>query len=295
MPMTGFQEMAYARFKRWADPYAKNHKDMDTHLMRSAMGLTAPAYYSYVWMCTMIAVAGGILFCLVFISATFLLGFLWVGYLIAAAGLIIIPLATYFGLLNWPKWKAGSRARRMDAQLPYAVNFVAAMAAANATPQKIFRSLALQENIYHDIAIDAGEIYRDTAVLGIDMVSALKRAVKRAPSDKYKEFLQGVINTLTSGGAMKYYFRTKAEHYMRVNRQEQEEFLETLSFLAESYVVIAVAMPIFAMIIMVIMSWMSSAAMANMVDIGLVAGIFVGLPLIHAAYLFAVSAMTPEG
>jgi flagellar protein FlaJ len=184
-------------------------------------------------------------------------------------------------------------AREMDALLPYAVNFVAAMAAANATPQKIFRSLAIQENIYGSISKDAGWIYRDTAVLGMDMLTALKRSVKRAPSDKYKEFIQGVINTLTSGGNMKSYFQNRAEFYMRLNRRDQEQFLETLAFMAESYVVVAVAMPIFLIVILVIMYWVSGSGM-QIGDIMLYAVIFGLLPMIHVGYIATIYLITPK-
>jgi len=184
-------------------------------------------------------------------------------------------------------------AREMDALLPYAVNFVAAMAAANATPQKIFRSLAVQENIYGALAKDAAWIYRDTAVLGMDMLTALKRGVKRAPSDKYKEFLQGVINTLTSGGNMKAYFQNRAEYYMRLNRRDEEQFLETLAFMAESYVVVAVAMPIFIMVILVIMYWVSGSGM-QIGDGAMWAVIFGMLPMIHGGYIATIYLMTPK-
>jgi len=205
----------------------------------------------------------------------------------------MIPFFVFAGLHYGPVSKANREAREIDAYLPYAVNFISAMASANATPQKIFRSLAVQEDIYGAISRDAAWIYRDISVLGIDLISALKSAVHRAPSQKYKEFLQGVTSTLTSGGNIRNFFHNRAEHYMRENRKDQEDFIETLAFMAESYVVVAVAMPIFLMVIMVIMYWVSGEGM-NVGESMLWLIIFVMLPAIHFGYIFAVKQMTPE-
>ena len=56
------------------------------------------------------------------------------------------------------------------------------MAAANATPHKIFRSLALNEDIYGEIAYDSAMIYRDLSLLVYDLLTAMKMAVDLAES-----------------------------------------------------------------------------------------------------------------
>ena len=49
----------------------------------------------------------------------------------------------------------GQRIHDMDRKLPFAASYVAAMAAANATPSLIFKSLARNESIYGEISKDA--------------------------------------------------------------------------------------------------------------------------------------------
>jgi flagellar protein FlaJ len=109
----------------------------------------------------------------------------------------------------------------------------------------------------------------------------------------YVDYLQGVVSTLQSGGSLKTYFGNKAEQYMRENRRVQESFLETLAFMAESYVVVAVAMPIFLMVILVIMYWVSGAGL-QVGDLLLNLIIFVMLPFIHFGYIVGIYIMTPE-
>jgi flagellar protein FlaJ len=269
----------------------KKNEKLDRDLEMAHMDVLCGAYLAYLYVLTGIAA----IICTVVAIFVFAISLLNANTWGIVVGLFIllIPFVIYFLIKTNPSSKAKSMAREMDALLPYAVNFVAAMAAANATPQKIFRSLAIQENIYGSISKDSAWIYRDTAVLGMDMLTALKRSVKRAPSDKYKEFIQGVINTLTSGGNMKSYFQNRAEFYMRMNRREQEQFLETLAFMAESYVVVAVAMPIFLMVILVIMYWVSGSG-AQISDMALYAVIFGLLPLIHGGYIATIYLITPK-
>ena len=101
--------------------------------------------------------------------------------------------------------------------LPYALNFISAMSSAGITPTEIFKSLSKQK-IYGEIREESLWIYRDVGFLGRDIISAIKANINRTPSEKFKEFLQGVIVTVQSGGALKPYFMSKADQYTRENR-----------------------------------------------------------------------------
>ncbi|MDP6869989.1 MAG: type II secretion system F family protein [Candidatus Poseidoniaceae archaeon] len=205
----------------------------------------------------------------------------------------IIPYGTFKGLKGAAKRSAVARGNKLEKYLPYAASYTAAMAAANATPHKIFKSLALNEDIYGEIAYDSAMIYRDVTLLGYDLLTAMKMSVDRAASPWMTEFFQGMVGTLTAGGSLKLYFLNRAEHYMRENRTRLQEFLESLAMLAESYVVVAVAMPLFLIVMLVIMFWVSGAG-AQMEESTLYAVVMVGLPMIHAMFAFLVWSSSEE-
>ena len=185
------------------------------------------------------------------------------------------------------------RGERLEMFLPYAASYTAAMAAANATPMKIFKSLAANKDIYGEIAYDSAMIYRDITLLGMDLITAIKHAVDRAASPWATDFFQGMVGTLSSGGNLKLYFLNRAEHYMRENRIRLTMFLENLGLMAESYVVVAVAMPLFLIVMLVIMFWVSGAG--SQISEGMVYGIVMGmLPAIHIAYCVLVWLMSEE-
>jgi archaellum biogenesis protein FlaJ (TadC family) len=186
-----------------------------------------------------------------------------------------------------------ARSEALEKYLPYAASYTAAMSAANATPANIFRSLAVNEDIYGDIAYDSAMIYRDITLLGMDLVTAIRLSVGRAASPWVSEFFQGMVGTLSSGGSLKIYFLNRAEHYMRENRIRMSVFLEALAMMAESYVVVAVAMPLFLIVMLVIMFWVSGAG--SQISETMVYGVVLGvLPMIHIAYSILIYMMSKE-
>jgi len=210
---------------------------------------------------------------------------------------IVLGLLVPVGTFKYLKGSAGRatklRGVALEKYLPYAASYTAAMAAANATPHKIFRSLALNGDIYGEIAYDSAMIYRDVSLLGFDLLTAMKMSVDRAASPWMTEFFQGMVGTLTAGGSLKLYFLNRAEHYMRENRTRLHDFLESLAMLAESYIVVAVAMPLFLIVMLVIMFWVSGAG-AQMEESTLYFVVLLALPMIHVMFAFLVWSSSEE-
>ena len=213
--------------------------------------------------------------------------------IIVALGGVIIPFGAYKYNKGGAKREAGRRGAMIEKYLPYAASYTAAMSAANATPSKIFRSLAMNKDIYGDVADDAAMVYRDVTLLGYDLITAMKMSVDRAASVWLTEFFQGMVGTLTAGGQLKLFFLNRAEHYMRENRTRLQMFLESIALLAESYIVVAVAMPLFLIVMLVIMFWVSGSG-AQMSE-GMLYGIVLGfIPMIHISYAILVWTSSKE-
>jgi len=203
---------------------------------------------------------------------------------------VIIALLIFFIYLQIPASIARGRGKKIDIDLPYALNFVSAMSSAGVTPTEIFNSLSKQD-IYGEIRDEAAWIFRDVALLGVDILTAIKNNIKRTPSEKFGEFLQGMIVTVASGGSLKSYFIAKANQFMIENRQKQKELFETLGIMAESYVTAAVAGILLLLIVIPIMMIISGdASQLNFLYII----IFIIVPLIHMGFAYAIKSMTLE-
>jgi len=123
---------------------------------------------------------------------------------------------------------AGNRRRNIDATLPYAINYITSMSTAGITPAEIFRLLG-DSPIYGESAVEARYIAREIDIFGKDLIDALRIVSASTPSHRMKEFLQGAMASISSGGNLTDYFRTKANQYALENRQTQKLFLDTLA------------------------------------------------------------------
>ena len=202
------------------------------------------------------------------------------------AGAVLYLLA-----LVMPELRTIGRARDINAKLPYALNYVTTMSSAGATPEAVFASLA-QQPIYGAVAHEAAWITRDVQLLGMDIVTALARAVDRSSSEKFQDLLQGAITSLTSGGDLRTYFNNKAEQFIYENRQEQKRFLDGLGVLAESFVTVVVAAPLFLIVILSVMTSLGGDAEQTLV-LGY-SLVLLLLPLAQFGFAMTIKTMTPE-
>ena len=202
---------------------------------------------------------------------------------------MLMGVSTYAGMLSSPAGRVKARAKNINMRIPYALNYIAAMASAGVNIDQVFRSLGEQEKIYGECSREAQAIYRDMAYFGRDSVTAMKRAIERSPSDKWQEFLQGAITTVTSGGNLQLYFASKAQRYMWENRQEQKSFVDLKGLTAETYVTAVVAGPLFLIVMMSILGMLGGGGPGSLYLI-----VYMLLPVANIGFAFALQAMTPE-
>jgi len=263
MSMSSYARLSYKLFQKKAHDMALKNKTLDIALEQAQIKVRPEVFIS---IAIMNAIVGAIIGLVVAILCNFMLFpsmaaaanpvviSSTIGYILWLLP-VIIPVAAYSITLGSPGSKLRGRAKDIDKNLPYAINYMAAMSSANVSSAVIFRGLSRQD-IYGEIKNEAGMISRDIDMFGKDLLKALHRAIVRCPSRKFQDFLQGIITTSTSGGSLKVYFMTKGDQFMKENRVEQMGTLETLGVMAESYVTVVVAMPLFLLIMMAVMTMM---------------------------------------
>ena len=297
MALTGFETFSRVLLGWLGRLLTKDSIGLRNDLVKARIPLLAEDYMASSIMQVIVTFVGGVLFVL------FLLGFLipqiemmenpstgenfsvsnTVQY--AIIGILVFALPALIGLVQLftPGWVASSRATNMDRQIPYAASYVSALAAANATPSQTFKSLARNKDIYGEISNEAAWIFHSMEFMGRDLVTTLKEAVDRTPSERFAEFIQGIIGTVTSGGNLKLYFLNRSEYYAQQNRVHVKDILQQMALFSEAYVVVAVALPIFAMIIAVITFWVSGAGM-QLEEIHMYLLVFGGFPIIQIIF-----------
>ncbi len=236
---------------------ADNNPDIEMTLARANMNIRGEVFY------TVAVVSTAIAFIVSLLLASFLnlLMLPSIGVELPIRVIVwvllptIVPAITFLVFQVLPSNSIGERKKNVDQNLPYATNYMAAMASADVTPPAIFRGLADQP-IYGEIQIEAEKIARDIDFFGKDLMLVLQKAIARSPSPKFQDFLQGIITTANSGGSLKVYFMSKSEQFMVENRLQQDNDLQSLGVMAESFVTVVVASPLFLIIMMSTMTMM---------------------------------------
>ncbi|NOQ54956.1 MAG: type II secretion protein F, partial [Thermoplasmata archaeon] len=205
--------------------------------------------------------------------------------------LTLLPVGVYAYTYMTPGMRANARKNNIDRRISYAMSFIAAMASADVNVDIIFKELSRQP-IYGEIQKEAQWINRDIDLMGVDTLTALSDAASRTPSDKFQDFLQGVVTTARSGGKMKPFFIMKADQYMKERRIEEKKLIETLGVLAESFVTVVVAAPLFLIVMISLMATMGSGGTDYIMF--LYAIVFGMIPGSQIAFIILIQGMTEE-
>jgi flagellar protein FlaJ len=171
--------------------------------------------------------------------------------------------------------------QNIDRFLPYAVNYLNTMSSTGTAPAEMFQTLS-KMSVYGEIQFEAKKINAEIEIMGVDNITALKHAIDRSPSDKFKEFLQGLIGTIQSGTSLHLYLSQAVNQYMEDDLQSRKKNLETLGFLAEIFVMTVIAFPIFLVIILSVFSFIGSDVQSTVSVLYILSFLF--LPLAYVGF-----------
>ena len=285
--LTSIQQMGWRVFGKMVTNKNKVDLEFEDMMSKSHMRIRPEEYLAYVYMMTFIVAIVSIIVGV--IVGPVLFGMMGVGIVMQLIVLIgiagFIPFMTFTVMKGSPGGKAKRISRDIEKRLPSAMSFISAMASADVNIDVIFKELARQP-IYGEIRAEAEWITRDTELLGIDILSAIKKATTRTPSKKFQDFMQGVITTSTSGGQLKPYFLIKAEEYEKDSKLDMKARMETLGLLAETFVTVVVAFPLFLVVILAIMAIVGGNASGTMMILYLV--VLLMIPLAQFGFIFII-------
>jgi archaeal flagellar protein FlaJ len=288
--LSGFQQWAWRTFRNRVlakppDPA------LEENLLKAHMRVRADEYMATVYATTVVVgaalVAVGIVLGLLFVLAGSPILGIGLGIALPVAG----PFLAFTVLQGMPASKAKERGRKIDRRISPAMSFVSAMSSADVNIDQIFKELGRQK-IYGEVAEEAAWITRDTELLGVDILTAIRNGSQRSPSKRFQDFLQGVVTTATSGGQLKPYFLLKAQQYEQENKLENLQRVETMGLLAETFVTVVVAFPLFLVIIIAIFAIIGGGG-AFMIDIlwGIVGAM---IPLAQFGFVFFMYTLAQE-
>ncbi len=287
------QVMAYQLIGNKIGRFLPFFKGLDTNLQQSRLKTNFTVYVSLIILVsTLTSVAISIIvLCLSFfllripLAAAILYGI--------GGGLFTFAFLT-IGLYAYPIYRADVHKRELEDELPFTTSYMAILTEAGVSPEKIFHSLA-EINPPLSASAEARDLITDVNLFGSDIISALKEVSRWTPSSRFREFIEGLISTIHSGGDMGAYLRQKSEQYMKLKKVNLKKFSDTLSMLSEFYVALLVTGPLLLLIMFTVMTMLgggnigifSSDFLLNLVA-------YMGIPLGAIAFLIILDSVQPK-
>src|SRR3989344_6467508 len=166
----------------------------------------------------------------------------------AAASATILSL-----FYSYPFHQLTTKKTSIESNMPFAINHMSAIASSGVAPFVVFK-LLMNIKEYGEITHEFQRIVRNTELFGMDILTSIKNVADRTPSPQFKQFLYGIVSTITSGGDMKVFLDNSGKEALFDYRLKREKYLQTLSTYADFYTAVLIAAPLFFVSILSIMS-----------------------------------------
>lgn len=195
------------------------------------------------------------------------------------------------GLVGYyrPVWIARRRRARIERALPHGVAYLYALTYGGLDVFGAIRTLAKSPEEYGDLAREFETVVIEVDHLGAAPLSALETLHDRTPSESLALFLEDLTGTIESGGNVTQFLSAETQDQFERARRKQDAFLEEVSLYAELYVGVLVVGPIFAVIVLLVVSIAGGGTLAP-----LVFTVYVGVPVGTVVFLWVTMRLTSE-
>ncbi|MGA3290332.1 MAG: type II secretion system F family protein [Candidatus Bathyarchaeia archaeon] len=262
------------KFEPWATAYNLLSKKLEKiypqfqelhiQLRKGGVLIAFKAYIAFMVLISIIAFAAAITLSFILLPLLTRIPILSVmnfafSLVIAASAAMITLLVMYI----YPGMKARNRNGPIDKNLPYITNFLTLLSSSNVPPSLIFESMAKIDTL-KEVRLEFSNIIRDIEIFGMDLMTSIVDNSKLTPNDQLGEILGGYVATVRTGGNPTEYLKITTEAVTKDRLSKLDMMLESLSAMAEIYIMLLVAAPLLFIVLLVTLGMIGSGTIAGM-------------------------------
>jgi len=209
-----------------------------------------------------------------------------------ALSIMFAALSSIFTLIIvyvYPGMKSSNRRIPIEINLPYISSFLTLLSSSNVSPKTIFRSVARIDTL-QEVRQEFSNMVRDVEVFGQDLLTSILENAKYTPSDNLREVLNGYVATVKTGGNPTEYLRISTRNIMKEKMVKLDLMLESLSALAEIYIMVLVAMPLLFVVMFATLGMLGGGTMNPTIMLYLLA--YLGIPIMATILIVVISTYT---
>ncbi len=218
-------------------------------------------------------------------------------FAISIISAILSGLTVFFIALtayhSYPFKLLEAKRRGIESNLPFAINYMAAVAESGVPPYIMFKLISDAKE-YGEISKSCKKIIRNVNVFGMDITRAIKEVANKTPSEPFRRFLYGIISSIESGGDLNLYLKTSAQQALFDYRLKREKYLSALSTYADFYTAILIAAPLFFISILSVMSLIGGKVVGMDIPSAMKLGVYVFIPILNVLFLLFLQFTQPE-
>jgi len=202
---------------------------------------------------------------------------------------VFLSILFFYLYINYPKLLIRDREKKIDSALPFSLLYLSTIASTKLPLSKILKMSSKFGR--EEIAAEINSINTDIEMFGLDVNTALERAIERSPSKKLSEIFYGILSIVRAGGDLNVYLKEKSNSMMVEYRRKLYEFAHSLTIYLEIYLVAIILAAIFMTVLTAIISGIGGG---NVLPLQFMM-IFVVIPSVSILFLYLVKAATPGG
>ena len=244
--------VAYQTMGDKSDRLMPLFKDLERTLQQSGLRINFKAYVSLTVLSSLLITASVAVVLPVVLVVVFRMA-LASALLFGFGGALFTWAFTVIGFYLYPVYCADKHKRELDDELPFTSGYMAILASAGVSPEKIFYSLS-NLDVPLAASTEAKEVIKNINLFGLDVISALEKTSRRTPSEKFRDTIEGIISTIHTGGNLGGFLREKFRTAMKLKKLNLKKYSDNLSVLSEVYVALLLTGPLVLVIMVSVMS-----------------------------------------
>ena len=280
---------AYTLLGEKIERFLPEFEELHMNLRKAGIRISFKAYVAFMFMISIVAFVAA--FAISFTLTPLITGMsylsgnnLLLSLMLAGLSAVMTLLLTY----AFPGMKASERKIPIEMNLPYISSFLTLLSSSNVPPSIIFKSVSRIDTL-KEVRQEFSNIVRDVEVFGEDLMTAVNKNAKLSPNHMLRELLIGYVATIRTGGNPTEYLKVQTEATTRERLGKLDMLLESLSAIAEIYVMLLVAMPLLFVVLFATLGMLGGEMMDTKLFLYILT--YAGIPILGSIMMVLVSSM----
>ena len=288
------------KFEPWVTAYNLLNKKLEKiypkfqeihiHLKKGGIPIAFKAYIAFMVLTSIIALVAAFTLSIILLPFIISIPHLSImNFLASFTVAVSTAIVTLMIMYMYPGMKASNRKKPIENNLPYISNFLTLLSSSNVPPSTIFRSMAKIDTL-KEVRLEFSNIVRDVEIFGNDLMNSILENAKLSPNDELRDILTGYVATVRTGGNPTEYLKITSEKITKERISKLDMMLESLSAMAEIYIMLLVATPLLFTVLFATLGMIGGGG-AGGVDMGLLLYLltYVGIPIMGAIMMVIMS------